>query len=74
MGAAAIRTAFVQEDHHAAVAQWRQIVGSLGKRFPKLAAMTSDAEQDVLAFMAFPQESLEADTLDQPPGTGQQGD
>jgi putative transposase len=54
MVAAAIRTAFVQEDHQAAVAQWCQIVDSLGKRFPKLTAMKSDAEQDVLAFMAFP--------------------
>jgi len=41
------RTAFVQENHQAAVAQWRQIVGFLGKWFPKLAAMMSDAEQDV---------------------------
>ena len=56
MVAAAIRTAFVQEDHQAAVAQWRQIVDSLGRRFPKLAAMMGDAEQDVLAFMAFPQD------------------
>jgi putative transposase len=56
MVAAAIRTAFVQEDHQAAVAQWRQIIDSLGKRFPKLAAMMGDAEQDVLAFMAFPKD------------------
>ena len=56
MVAAAIRTAFVQEDHQAAVAQWRQIVDSLVRRFPKLAAMMSDAEQDVLAFMAFPKD------------------
>ena len=53
MVAAAIRTAFVQEDHQAAVAQWHQIVDSLVRRFPKLAAMMGDAEQDVLAFMAF---------------------
>lgn len=56
MVAAAIRTAFVQEDHQAAVAQWRQIVDSLVRRFPKLAAMMGDAEQDVLAFMAFPKD------------------
>ena len=56
MVAAAIRTAFVQEDHQAAVAQWRQIVDSLVSRFPKLAAMMGDAEQDVRAFMAFPKD------------------
>ena len=56
MVAAAIRTAFVQEDHQAAVAQWRQIVDSLVRRFPKLAAMMGDAEPDVLAFMAFPKD------------------
>jgi transposase-like protein len=56
MVAAAIRTAFVQENHQAAVAQWRQIVDSLVRRFPKLAAMMGDAEQDVLAFMAFPKD------------------
>ena len=56
MVAAAIRTAFVQEDHQAAVAQWRQIVDSLVRRFPKLAAMMGDAEQDVRAFMAFPKD------------------
>ncbi len=54
MVAAAIRTAFVQDDHRTAVAQWRQVADSLRKRFAKLAALMDEAERDVLAFMTFP--------------------
>ena len=56
MVAAAIRTAFVQEDHKAAVDQWRQVADSLRKRFPKLAGLMDEAESDVLAFMTFPKD------------------
>ena len=56
MVAAAIRTAFVQEDHEAAVAQWRQVADSLRPRFDKLAELMDQAEQDVLAFMTFPKD------------------
>ena len=56
MVAAAIRTAFVQEDHKAAVDQWRQVADSLRKRFPKLADLMDEAESDVLAFMTFPKD------------------
>jgi len=45
MVAAAIRTAFVQEDHASAVAQWRQVADSLRKRFPKLATLMDEAER-----------------------------
>jgi putative transposase len=41
--AAAIRTAFVQEDHEAAVAQWRQVADSLRPRFEKLAELMDSA-------------------------------
>jgi transposase-like protein len=54
MAAAAIRTAFVQDDFDAAVAQWRQVADSLRKRFPDLAKCMDEAEADVLAFMTFP--------------------
>ncbi len=54
MVAAAMRTAFVQEDHQGAVAQWRQVADSLRKRFAKLARLMDEAEHDVLAFMTFP--------------------
>lgn len=56
MVAAAIRTAFAQEDHQAAVVQWRQVADSLRKRFPKLSKLMDEAEQDVLAFMTFPKD------------------
>lgn len=56
MVAAAIRTAFVQEDHDAAVKQWRQLADSLRPRFEKLAKLMDQAEQDVLAFMTYPKD------------------
>jgi putative transposase len=54
--AAAMRTAFVQEDHAAAFTQWRQVADSLRKRFKNLAKLMDEAEQDVLAFMTFPKD------------------
>ena len=56
MVAAAIRTAFVQDGHQAAINQWRQVADSLRKRFEKLAELMDEAEQDVLAFMTFPKD------------------
>ena len=51
-----IGTAFAQEDAEAAKAQWRQVADQLRPRVPKLAALMDEAEEDVLAFMAFPKE------------------
>jgi len=51
---ALITTAFAQETPEQASAQWRIVANQLREKFPKLAAMLDDAEQDVLAFMAFP--------------------
>ncbi len=56
MVAAAIRTAFIQEDHAAASAQWRQVVDTLCPRFETLARLMDEAEPDVLAFMTFPRD------------------
>ena len=53
MVAAAIRTAFTQEDAAAARQQWRQVADSLRSRFSRLAALMDEAEADVLAFMSF---------------------
>ena len=53
MVAAAIRTAFIQEDHAAASAQWRQVADTLRPRFETLARLMDEAEPDVLAFMTF---------------------
>ncbi|MGV7210380.1 IS256 family transposase, partial [Oxalobacteraceae bacterium A2-2] len=51
---AMINTIFVQESSEAASAQWRNVADQLRGKFPKLAAMMDDAEQEVLTFMGFP--------------------
>ena len=56
MVAAAIRTAFTQETEKAAHAEWRAVAGRLRGRFPKLADLMEEAEDDVLAHMGFPKE------------------
>lgn len=56
MVAATIRTAFAQPDAGGAREQWRHVADSLRKRFPKLSTLMDEAEDDVLAFMAFPKE------------------
>jgi putative transposase len=56
MVAAAIRTAFTQETAAAARKEWRAVADRLAERFPKLAKMMLDAEDDVLAHMAFPKD------------------
>jgi putative transposase len=54
MVAAAIRSVFAQENRAAAGEAWRHVADQLRGRFPKLAAAMDEAEDDVLAFMAFP--------------------
>ena len=56
MVAAAIRTAFAQETQEAARAEWRAVADRLRERFPKLGALMDEAEDDVLAHLAFPKE------------------
>ncbi len=51
---ALINTVFAQETADAARAQWDIVSDQLRAKFPKLAAMLSDAKFDVLAFMDFP--------------------
>ena len=53
---AAVRAALAQPDQQAASRQWRQVADSLRERFPKAADCLDRAEQDVLAFMAFPKD------------------
>ncbi len=53
---AMINTVFVQETAAAAHAQWRAVCDQLQAKWPKLAAMMSAAEHEVLAFMDFPKE------------------
>ena len=52
--AAAIRQAFLQPDHKAAVETWRHVADQLRVRWPKLGSLMDEAETDVLATMAFP--------------------
>jgi putative transposase len=56
MVAAAIRTAFTQESAEAARHEWRAVADRLRERFRKLAELMEEAEDDVLAHMAFPKE------------------
>jgi transposase-like protein len=49
-----IGTAYAQEDAAAAHAQWRNVADQLRPKVPKLAALMDAAEEDVLAYMAFP--------------------
>jgi putative transposase len=54
MVAAAIRTVFAQPDAEHVHTQLDVIAGMLGRQFPQVEAMLRDAENDLLAFTAFP--------------------
>ncbi|MBM3558004.1 MAG: IS256 family transposase [Alphaproteobacteria bacterium] len=49
-----VATAFAQDDAPAAKAQWRKVADQLRPKLPKLATLMDQAEDDVLAYMAFP--------------------
>jgi transposase-like protein len=54
--AAAIRQVFLQPDHAAATQAWRQVTDQLRARWPRLGACMDEAEQDVLAYIGFPEQ------------------
>jgi putative transposase len=56
MVSALIATIFAQETETAARDQWRIVADQLRERFPKIARLMDDAEDDVLAHMGFPKE------------------
>jgi len=56
MVGATIRTVFAQPDAESAREQWRRVADGFRSRFPRLAALMDGAEEDVLAYAAFPQE------------------
>jgi putative transposase len=56
MVAATIRTVFVQPDAATAREHWRRVSDSFRPRFPKLSELLDQAEEDVLAYLAFPAE------------------
>jgi len=56
MVAATIRTVFAQPDPVSARATWRRVAESFQARFPRLAQLLDDAEDEVLAYLSFPHE------------------
>ena len=56
MVAATIRTVFVQPDPAAARHTWRTVADSFRGRFPRVAQMMDEAEDEVLAYLSFPHE------------------
>jgi putative transposase len=56
MVGATIRTVFAQPDSESARQQWRRISDGFRHRFPRLSELMEEAEEDVLAYAAFPQE------------------
>lgn len=56
MVGATIRTVFAQPDSQSACEQWRRVSDGFRTRFPKLACLMDDAEEDVLAYALFPTE------------------
>ena len=56
MVGATIRTVFAQPDVVSARQQWRRVADGFRSRFPRLAELMEEAEDDALAYAAFPQE------------------
>jgi putative transposase len=54
--AAALRTIFAQPDRQAAGIQVAEVVQAMQRRWPKAAELLAEAEDDILAYMAFPAE------------------
>jgi len=49
-----IRTIFAQNDQESAREQLRHVVDELKNRFPKAMKILEEAEEEILAYMAFP--------------------
>jgi putative transposase len=56
MVGATIRTVFAQPDAESAREQWRRVADGFRSRFPRLSELMEEAEEDVLAYSALPQE------------------
>jgi putative transposase len=56
MVGATIRTVFAQPDSASAHQQWRRVSEGFRHRFPRLAEVMEEAEEDVLSYALFPQE------------------
>ncbi len=73
MVGATIRTVFAQPDAESAREQWRRVSDGFRHRFPRLAELMDEAEEDVLAYAAFPVEHWRKGLVEQPPGEAKQG-
>ena len=51
-----IATAFAQNDYASAKTQWRHVADQMRPKLPKLAAPMDEGEEDVLAYLTFPQQ------------------
>ena len=56
MVGATIRTVFAQPDAESAHEQWRRVADGFRHRFPRLAELMDEAEEDVLSYAVFPAE------------------
>jgi transposase-like protein len=56
MVGATIRTVFAQPDARGAREQWRRVADGFRSRFPRLAELMDEAEEDVLSYATFPVE------------------
>ncbi len=56
MVGATIRTVFAQPDAQSAHEQWRRVADGFRSRFPKLANLMDEAEEDMLSYTTFPTE------------------
>ncbi len=56
MVGATIRTVFAQPDARGAREQWRRVADGFRSRFPRLAELMDEAEEDVLSYATFPAE------------------
>jgi putative transposase len=67
-----VRTIFDQADADAVGAQFDRVVDTLATKYPDAAAHLETARDELLAFTGYPQRDLEADLVEQPPGTADQ--
>ncbi len=56
MVGATVRTVFAQPDAASARQQWRRVSNGFRSRFPRLADLMDEAEEDVLSYASFPPE------------------
>jgi len=71
--AALVRTIFAQPEQAVARTQLRRVVQTLEKRYPKVAALLHEAEEDVLAHISFPECAPAASALHERTGEASQG-